>query len=275
MDLTVAEDRLAALAGLASVRNESMNAQRYVAGMWDLTEHIPWYVENTRDRGQSLKHYIAPTWSWASVTGRVSYGNQTSCKGHFKVLSINCQPQGTSIFGDCREGAYIVITGLLVPVAVDFDSLSIRPSAAKISGKTKGRRARDHDTTRPSIIFDTTARQYAVEQAGDQESLAFFIVNKGPQAPHGLLLMTRNSGEYPQPDLDLLSNMQPSVPKVSLKYERVGYIFTNEYMEQPRRWSPDFYKIHSSSSSEEDISNDSTARQYWEAFASIQAFALY
>jgi hypothetical protein len=278
MGLTVAEDRLAALAGLASVRSESMKSQRYVAGMWerDLTDHIPWYVvENTRDRGGLLMHYIAPTWSWASVTGHVSYGNQTSYVGHFKVLSINCQPQGSSLFGDCREGAYTVVTGLLVPVAVDFNSWSIRPSAAKISGKSKGRRLRNYGTSRPHILFDTMARQYAAKQVRDQDSFAFFIVNKGPQAPHGLLLMTRNSGENPQPDPDLLSKIQPSVPKVSFNYERVGYIFTKEHIKSPHRWTRDFYKNHSSSSSEEDISNDGTTRQYWERFASFQTFALY
>ena len=208
MDLTVAEDRLAALAGLASVRPEAIESQRYVAGMWEwtLTDHILWYVENKRDGGGLLKHYIAPTWSWASITGPVSY--KYDKKGHFKVLSINCQPQGPSLFGDCRDGAYIVIAGLLVPVAVDFNSWSIRPSAAKISGKGRGgragdRRAGDRQTPPPSIYFDTTARQYAMKQVKDQESFAFFIVSNGWEPPHGLLLMTCNSGQGPQPDPDL------------------------------------------------------------------------
>ena len=93
--------------------------------------------------------------------------------------------------------------------------------------------------------------------------------------------------------------MQPSVPKVSLKYERVGYIFTKEHTKPTRRWSLDYNDNHSSrpsvedisknrrarhrdfrktdrsSSSDEDISKDSTAREYWKRFASIQEFALY
>jgi hypothetical protein len=280
MGLTVAEDRLAALAGLASARSESMKSQRYIAGMWerDLTSHIPWHVDKKGDTDGLLKHYVAPTWSWASITGAVSYGSQASYVSHFKVLSINCQPQGTSLFGDCKEGAYIVITGLLVPVAVDIGSLSeswlIRPSMAKISEKARGRRLRNSDTTRPYILFDTKARQDAAKQVRDQESFAFFVVNKGPQTPHGLLMMKRNSGEGQKPDPDLLSKTKPSAPKVSLKYERVGYIFAKEYVPR-RRWTRDFYKNHSSSSSGEDVLNDGSARQYWESFARIQTFALY
>jgi hypothetical protein len=260
MNLTVAEDRLVALSGLASVRSEYMKSQRYVAGMWErnLTDHIPWYLKNTSNRG-GLKHYIAPTWSWASTTEPVFYGNETSYVSDFKVLSINCQPRGTSLFGDCREGAYIVIKGLLVPLAADFGSLLIRPSAAKTLPAT----------WRPSILFDTRARAHDLRMLRSQESFAFFIVNRGPEVPHGLLLMTRNYREDLQLDQGLLSKMQPCLPNVSLKYERVGYIFTKVDITSSRRYSG------SSSSSEEDFPEDKAVRQYWESFASIQTFALY
>ena len=184
---------------------------------------------------------------------------------------------------------------------VVLDSWSIRPTAGNISGNAQDR---------PTIMFDTTARQHAVEQTESQKSLAFFILNDGPRAPEGLLLMTHGSGEDPPPDLDLLTSMQPSVPKVSLQYERVGYIFTpskdverprqprrpqrswsvdldnndslssEEYVEQPHRtlrgWSPDSDNIHSSSlSSSEKNTSKHTTRQDWDVFASIQTFALY
>ena len=76
--LTLEKDKLAAIAGLASVIQGKSNIQ-YIAGMWNYRFYIEyelcWEVSGTADGRQPYRptKYRAPTWSWASVEGKISY----------------------------------------------------------------------------------------------------------------------------------------------------------------------------------------------------------
>jgi hypothetical protein len=69
--VTKTEDRLVAIAGLAQLIYEQTKIQ-YVAGMWrnSLVNDLRWFVVNRHHR---IKPYVAPSWSWASVLGKVNY----------------------------------------------------------------------------------------------------------------------------------------------------------------------------------------------------------
>lgn len=84
--LTQASDKLPALAGLAAaVKEFKIPECRYLAGMWedDLTSlawvslparrivnaAVGWYISSNK----RYLDYIAPTWSWAAISGPVSY----------------------------------------------------------------------------------------------------------------------------------------------------------------------------------------------------------
>lgn len=72
--LTKATDKLPALAGLAAAMRDYKSATcRYLAGLWedDFLPSLAWCVYVTPDGRYS--DYIAPTWSWVSVRGPVSY----------------------------------------------------------------------------------------------------------------------------------------------------------------------------------------------------------
>ena len=76
--LTYEKDKLAAIAGLASVFQSKIETQ-YIAGMWDFRFWIDYELCWTVDKqinGQPPyrpKEYRAPTWSWASVEGTIYY----------------------------------------------------------------------------------------------------------------------------------------------------------------------------------------------------------
>lgn len=77
--LTFEKDKLAAIAGVASVIQSKTHAQ-YIAGMWNYRFFIEydlcWQVSRRADGQRPFRpsKYRAPTWSWASVEGMISYG---------------------------------------------------------------------------------------------------------------------------------------------------------------------------------------------------------
>ena len=76
--LTLEKDKLAAIAGVASVI-QSKTEMQYVAGMWNsrwfIEYDLCWRVSGRADNQPPFRpsKYRAPTWSWASVEGIISY----------------------------------------------------------------------------------------------------------------------------------------------------------------------------------------------------------
>jgi hypothetical protein len=75
-DLTHPRDKTSAISGLASfvVRCQGLAEGSYLAGLWreDLVEGLLWYVCQPGPANH-ISTYIAPTWSWASICGRIQY----------------------------------------------------------------------------------------------------------------------------------------------------------------------------------------------------------
>ncbi|KAJ8129438.1 hypothetical protein O1611_g4193 [Lasiodiplodia mahajangana] len=71
-NLTRESDRLVAIQGIADVVREALN-EEYIYGLWecDILEGLTWSTQASHSVGIPLD--VAPTWSWASVYGRVSY----------------------------------------------------------------------------------------------------------------------------------------------------------------------------------------------------------
>ncbi|KAJ9633912.1 hypothetical protein H2199_009203 [Coniosporium tulheliwenetii] len=102
--ITFNKDKLIALAGVAS-KFEEIYKNQYVAGLWrdDIERGIVWYA-NTRDSWAArtldgalvrLEEPKAPSWSWASVNGRVAWdwtnrkrSKRVETEFDFKVLEI-------------------------------------------------------------------------------------------------------------------------------------------------------------------------------------------
>ena len=72
MKVTFEEDKLPALAGLASRFSKMKNSDVYLAGLWrtHLPLHLMWELEGPATRPTTWR---APSWSWASLDGGLRY----------------------------------------------------------------------------------------------------------------------------------------------------------------------------------------------------------
>jgi hypothetical protein len=121
--LTVAQDKLIALSGLARIISQRTQ-DRYFAGLWGrhFYEDLFWRVylqeESFSDflpvKGKILgeaitpAEYRAPSWSWASLDAPVRFIPLTY--GHLVAKVINCEttPSGSDIYGGVKEGKLVI-----------------------------------------------------------------------------------------------------------------------------------------------------------------------
>lgn len=137
-NLTKATDKLPALAGLAAaMRDRKLKTCRYLAGLWedDILCGLAWVPRHEGYTDKSIgrySDYIAPTWSWASVTGPVSYDSNIERRVtafHFaperketaydyapQVLDICVQTTTADPFGAVRHAALRLSARLLPAV---------------------------------------------------------------------------------------------------------------------------------------------------------------
>jgi hypothetical protein len=120
-NLSFPKDKLPALSGLARAYNARRPNDRYLAGLWGLSlcDDLLWKRHGT-GYGHGLSavppDYRAPSWSWASVDGSVSwdlrpYEESRELKPpeyQAKILSARVQPKGTDQFGELAGGAIIM-----------------------------------------------------------------------------------------------------------------------------------------------------------------------
>lgn len=130
--LTYESDKLPGLGGLARLFYESVSKERYIAGLWSTAIPIA-LIWRTRALLWS-KHpprrpliYRAPSWSWASIDGSVSYDLITmvadnaettlpsnTLTSSFRILDTTVEAAGQDSFGHLRSGRMGVL-GYLLP----------------------------------------------------------------------------------------------------------------------------------------------------------------
>lgn len=134
-NLTKATDKLPALAGLAAAVHERYKSAtcRYLAGLWedDFRLSLAWWSTNVDHSNKRYPTYVAPTWSWASVAGPVSYHHLNDDHWHrspkfeiakyaLQVLHASVQTSTADPFGAIRAaGAVLRCTAGLVPAVLD------------------------------------------------------------------------------------------------------------------------------------------------------------
>ena len=120
--LTYHKDKLFALSGIAkvvSIAEGGTDSDGYLAGLWQtsLPLRLLWHTEvvGTADAGWGKgswpkRHsvYIAPSWSWASVDGKVSFAwcrRNYNLKDHLVTLEhAQISPLGLDRFGGVEAG---------------------------------------------------------------------------------------------------------------------------------------------------------------------------
>jgi len=135
--LTRETDKLPALSGLARHFQDIFPGGKYLTGIW--STHLPAALlwRSTSGTAHRYSSYIAPTWSWASVNGRISYETQrltdfggsienraqekpVDCDfGDLKLENMYTLPNHNDLYGAVKD-AYLVLSGALLAV-IDSD----------------------------------------------------------------------------------------------------------------------------------------------------------
>lgn len=154
-DLTVATDRLAATAGVASPAHATKPDVAYYAGLWsdDLPSTLLWTVDRPVQARQTdnysshrIEPFIAPTWSWASVTGNVLFlfwkrnfdrGRWARCAPDMEIITVQCELAGKNKYGSVKN-AELTAEGYLCKVHVWLTSGSVWHFPFKMESKKPG-----------------------------------------------------------------------------------------------------------------------------------------
>jgi hypothetical protein len=219
LDLTHESDRLVALAGLAEAINRKRKGDVYLAGLWKntLVWDLLWSAHGEESR--RLGRAVAPTWSWASVTGGILYpltekkallpGQRTLCP-KFQIKD---------------PGVHNSQSLLLSGYAVDTQFKG-RPRRNDVTLTVLG----NQNPLLPQLVafldvFHPTSPG-ASDPLLEATSLRFLVVCWLESGPCGLLLL--DTGDRAGPDCLVV-------------YERVGFVRSSEkkWMRMSRRGSYD------------------------------------
>ena len=237
-ELTRASDRLPALSGLAATMERATSnlftANSYAFGLWyrSLALDLCWYsVEydnsevglNIPSRRQT--DFYAPSWSWASVTGRIKYDevfelNPTTLRSDkieskLLFIDVECNPMVGNRFGNAAKKSRLIIYGYLAPVKIQ---ISITDSSSfdshQVSGKPKQnplviakRPTGDHSTQYDFFDPDVKGDGYEIN-INDSHFVLLVAAEKGYHSGSGYCLVLKKSSG---PDRE---------------YQRVGFLKT-------------------------------------------------
>ncbi|UPL01909.1 hypothetical protein LCI18_012843 [Fusarium solani-melongenae] len=126
LQLTCPNDKLPALSGLAqAIRPRGQES--YLAGLWKetLLDDMCWKVDSPKAKKPHQARWRAPSWSWASIDGPISYlteliGHDFTApwKKHGRVCEVKCTPAGPSLTGEVKDGS-VALDGFLIPASVE------------------------------------------------------------------------------------------------------------------------------------------------------------
>jgi hypothetical protein len=98
-DLTYPSDRLPAISGLAARMQPADSAVAYYAGLWSdsLPKSLMWIcIDHNPDLpvakrvSKRIRPLSAPTWSWASITGRIVFGGDLPGGTNLEDVQVTC-----------------------------------------------------------------------------------------------------------------------------------------------------------------------------------------
>lgn len=123
--LTKDEDRLPAVSGAAAKFHRAAGAP-YMAGQWatnGFERSLCWKNDafnTSRGWGLAPSEYVAPSWSWASLLGRVEWIMLTGYTFHPSavMVSASCEVAGANPFGSVASG-YVILRGPLIKMRLE------------------------------------------------------------------------------------------------------------------------------------------------------------
>jgi hypothetical protein len=117
--ITKTSDRLVAMSGLARQVSTILNDD-YIAGLWlsRLVDCLPWHLQENEGAFRPSP-YQAPSWSWASVEGKVEFASMTTRYSLATIEGVSINPVlAGDYFGQIHSG-FIKLSGkLLGPISI-------------------------------------------------------------------------------------------------------------------------------------------------------------
>ncbi|KAF9770175.1 hypothetical protein IL306_012303 [Fusarium sp. DS 682] len=221
-------DRLPALPGLASYIAKFLGVH-YCAGLWweDISHVLCWYVSrgilNDEDGARAPSGYIAPSWSWASITGRVEIihnpgANLAEPKPLIsaRYLDYHLEAKGPDIFGQLARG-YILLQAITVQV-VRAPGYGLEVDDWRIGDWRVGNLVSTHSVDVKFDIADTEQHQYL--------GLVLMLAEWKGERPIGWPFGSKLMGIIVQvpPEKDLENFRKCSrVPLCEDRFQRLGY----------------------------------------------------
>ena len=127
-NLTKSSDKLIALGGIARII-QNQTQDQYIAGMWreNLEDQLNW--SRFYACGERITPYTAPTWSWASLKGCISYPEYKDIIGQGQTLGRLCidvhevqvQYASTNRFGAIKEASLRLRCDFLYSGVIEVD----------------------------------------------------------------------------------------------------------------------------------------------------------
>jgi hypothetical protein len=110
-------DIFPALSGIVKQMQRFRNDE-YIAGLWkdSILEDLLWQADKPASR--PALDLRAPSWSWASVVGAVSYNNMPEY-GHARVVDVDCTPAGSDPTGEL-SCACLMLSCCLLPATLKY-----------------------------------------------------------------------------------------------------------------------------------------------------------
>ena len=219
LELTHYSDRVVAFAGLAEAVSRLRPGDQYLVGLWKNTLRwdLLWCLEPTKESSR-LASTIAPTWSWASITGAVVYPLTRKTTGlrwtseKFQIDEIHLIPSLINPFGVFQDRAYIYVRGMGTSVHIGKD---IGPNESSVLLETK-----QLAENKLVVTFDIYEHgllgksEQATAGSRHGESYTFLVACCSEAGPCGLLLKKLNS----------VGRDASSEDTTLRTYERVGYV---------------------------------------------------
>ncbi|KAK2041727.1 heterokaryon incompatibility protein [Colletotrichum somersetense] len=208
--ITKSQDRLPALSGLAKVMEEC-TGQKYVAGLWKF--HLGYGLLWRRSEQWLCKPadgYRAPSWSWASLEGRVSMPEIASMLPYQNEMEVMIE----------------IVDVQTTPLGLDPRGM-LRSGHLKLKGKLKAADPRVDPATPGHKCFGTYRKELAIDFLncnGKMVGLAYFDEEySGEERPLHYLQVVRRQME-PSRWHGLL--LEPTGEKN--EFRRVGFCRTEE-----------------------------------------------